>query len=364
MKKLISFSLALMLLLGVLVVPALAEEARVKKVGVLAMLRIDEAKMQDFLSARRIMRELSVKPGGDDNQPGPPPGSDPDEKPDFVPDPERGKTTSYEVIYYDSLDAMQMALGAGDIDQMEIYETTAKYICANNDDLIYLISDQTDAAPTMLDQLLNSIMVNDFAFMLTEGQEALRDEFNTAIAAIREDGTMEKLIAEYIDGVIEGKEIPPIEIAKMDGAETIKVAITGDLPPMDYIAPDGTPAGFNTALLAEISKRLGRNIEISQVASSARSSALASGNVDVVFWMRTSSAAMQRMAMSEEERQAQREKVNAEMTEEQIALIDSAGKLTPREEFLSADMPDGTIITDPYFSDTLVTVHKKPKAEN
>jgi len=359
MKKIISISLVLMLLLGILAVPALAEEVKIKKVGVLGMLRIDEGKMKDILLARRIMRELSIKSGEGDKKPEP----NPDSKPVPNPDHERGKTTAYEVTYFDSLDEMIMALNAGKIDNIEINETTAKYLCANNDELVYLQSEQTDMPAALSALVFNGILVNDFSFMLTEGNEALRDEFNTAIAAIREDGTMEKLIAEYIDGVNEGKDIPPIEIAKIDGAETIKVAVTGDLPPMDYIAPDGTPAGFNTALLAEISKRIGKNIELRQIASPARSTALASGSVDVVFWMRTSSSAKQRMGMSEEEKKADREKRNAGMTEEQLALMESAAKLISAEEFLTADLPDGTITTDPYFSDTLVTVHKKPKTE-
>ena len=65
----------------------------------------------------------------------------------------------------------------------------------------------------------------------------------------------------------------------------LKIAITGDLPPLDLVLADGTPAGFNTAVLAEIGKRLGRDVELVQVNSTARASALATKNVDVVFWV-------------------------------------------------------------------------------
>ena len=47
---------------------------------------------------------------------------------------------------------------------------------------------------------------------------------------------------------------------------------------------DGTPAGFNTALLAEIAKRLGKNIEIVDIDSGARAVALTSNKIDVIFW--------------------------------------------------------------------------------
>lgn len=55
------------------------------------------------------------------------------------------------------------------------------------------------------------------------------------------------------------------------------------MPPLDYIAPDGTPAGFNTALLAEIGKRLKVNVELVNINYGARIAALASGRADGVF---------------------------------------------------------------------------------
>ena len=75
-----------------------------------------------------------------------------------------------------------------------------------------------------------------------------------------------------------------VAFEKFEGAETIKVAVTGDLPPIDYVAADGTPAGFNTAILAEIGKRLKVNIELMNVESGARAAALSSKRADVVFW--------------------------------------------------------------------------------
>ena len=63
--------------------------------------------------------------------------------------------------------------------------------------------------------------------------------------------------------------------------------MTGDLPPLDLVLADGTPAGFNTAVLSEISKRINKNIELVTIESNARAAALTSGTVDVVFWVVT-----------------------------------------------------------------------------
>ena len=69
-----------------------------------------------------------------------------------------------------------------------------------------------------------------------------------------------------------------------DGARTIRVAITGDLPPVDFIAEDGTAAGYNVAVLSEIGKLLKVNISLLNVNAGARTAALVSGRADVVFW--------------------------------------------------------------------------------
>ena len=50
------------------------------------------------------------------------------------------------------------------------------------------------------------------------------------------------------------------------------------------VAADGTPVGFNTAVLAELGRRIGLNIELVNIESGARTSALMSGRVDAVFW--------------------------------------------------------------------------------
>ncbi|MBQ6738109.1 MAG: transporter substrate-binding domain-containing protein, partial [Synergistaceae bacterium] len=110
------------------------------------------------------------------------------------------------------------------------------------------------------------------------------EPFNSAIKAANEDGTVLLLQAKYIGKNVKQDELKPITFEKFPDAETVKIAITGDMPPIDYIAADGTPAGFNTAILAEIARRLKINIEFVNVTSGARAAALSSGRVDGVFW--------------------------------------------------------------------------------
>ena len=218
------------------------------------------------------------------------------------------------------------------------------------------IFDADKASETLVDLVQHGINGNDFAFLMMEENAALRDEFNAAIADMKADGTLERLVKEQIDDAIDGGEIAPIEMPKIDGADTVKVAVTGALPPMDYVAADGTPAGFNTAVLAEIGNRIGKNIELVVVDSLGRAAALASGTVDAVFWTRTSSAAQEVSAMTEEEDKAHREAVNAGMTEEEIKLMNALLDSFDFAVYGAADMPEGTIVTEPYFSDVIVPV--------
>ena len=104
-----------------------------------------------------------------------------------------------------------------------------------------------------------------------------------------------------------------------DGAETLTVGVTGDLPPLDLVLADGTPAGFNTAVLAELGKRLGKNIALVQVSSSARAAALVSGQVDIIFWV--------------------------------VVPADDSGR--PKD----LDTPAGVAVTAPYYQDVVVNVN-------
>lgn len=347
MKKLVSLTMALMLALAALAVPAMAEENFVGKVGVLTMLNMTEEEMEGIVAAQMMLTGQMLKESGT---------VDAEEAPTGVPE--------NVIVYYDTLDAMLMALNAGDIDVMNVYANTANYLCAENDQLALLTRlTELDDDQVFTMMAMNGLLANSFSFMMMEGKEALRDEFNAAIDAIAEEGTLGRLFEDHIYGVIYTGEVEPVEMPVIDGAETIKVAITGALPPMDYIAPDGTPAGFNTALLAEISTRIGKNFELVQVDSVGRAAALASGTVDVVFWTRTNSVANMLSGKTEEEKEAEIAEQAKFLTEDQAAVMESIDAIVDFGAYGNVDMPEGTIITEPYCTDWIVPVVTKASLE-
>lgn len=62
--------------------------------------------------------------------------------------------------------------------------------------------------------------------------------------------------------------------------------LKGDLDKaIKSMTTDGTPAGFSTAVLAEVSRRINKNIELVSVDSAARAAILTSKGADIVFWV-------------------------------------------------------------------------------
>lgn len=181
------------------------------------------------------------------------------------------KLSNHTTTYYDNLNMMLMGIESGSVNEISTYQSVSNYLVANNDKFEILKN--------------HSLHLKDsFCFALRDEDDNLKDKINKALEGIKNDGTLDKLTKEYITDYKKDSEIPTTEIAHIDGANTIKVAVTGDLPPLDYIDTEGKAAGFNTALLSEISKRIDRNIELVQIDSAARASALTSKKVDVVFW--------------------------------------------------------------------------------
>ena len=175
--------------------------------------------------------------------------------------------------FYESFNQMQMGLEAGDIEAINTYQSVANYLVANNDKFEITPHDAFNK------------LSDYFCFAVRKEDKDIKVKLDKVIDEMKADGSLDKLINDYITNLEKGKTPPAVEIPMTEGADTIKVGITGDLPPLDLILPDNSPAGFNTALLAEIAKRSGVNISLVEIDSNARAAALNSKLIDVVFWV-------------------------------------------------------------------------------
>lgn len=215
---------------------------------------------------------------------------------------------SHQYTYYDKLTSMQLGLEAGNIDEMSLYTSVASYLIGRNDKMSVV------ERPGLKLQ-------DSFCLGIRKEDVELKNELDKAIESMKADGTLNLLVRTYIKDLTPGEEPPKVAMPKIDGAPVLKIAITGDLPPLDLVLADGQPAGFNTAVLDELAKRLNRNIEIVQVDSAARAAALVSKKVDVVFW----------------------------------TTVPYGDTIVP----LDIDKPEGLEVTIPYYMDNIVHVSLK-----
>ncbi|MBQ3337355.1 MAG: transporter substrate-binding domain-containing protein [Selenomonadaceae bacterium] len=220
----------------------------------------------------------------------------------------RAKVVNHVPVFFDNLSLMQAGLQAGKVDEMSTYDCVGDYLMANSDGFEKVNDDWIKG------------LADNFCFAVRDEDTEIKAALDKAIDEMKSDGTLDKLINEYINVRDKEKTPPKVEIPHFEGADTIKVGVTGDLPPLDLILPDNSPAGFNTALLAEIAKRSGVNIEPVQIDSGARAAALAEGHIDVVFWA-----------------------------------------IVPVGEFLPADIdkPAGVSLSAPYFHDEIIHLKLK-----
>lgn len=219
--------------------------------------------------------------------------------------------------FFDTMDSMVMALQSGTIAGLSADEFTKDYLISRTDGFVEYKN--TDIASYSL----------AYAMLLREEDAGLCDSITGAIKEMQEDGTLDSLKQQYIDDVISGTEPEAVVPETIEGAEALKVAVTGDRPPMDYFSEAGEPIGFNTAIVSEVGKRLGMNVEFISVDSGARSVALASGAADVVFWS-------------------------------------EKGNFNNRENADIEDQPEGTVITEPYLDGELsyIVLETSPLAED
>lgn len=351
MKKIKKFAGVLMALcaMGSLFASGKKDEQKELKAGALSFLNLSEKDYATALNGRKDI-ELEMEKEGSIKQ------NDKTEPASEV------KT----VVFYDTLDAMLMALQSGEIAVMSgIPYSTAKYLCRQNPKFEMSLKFSRNLAGIVEEDsfsaMATAIVANGFSFMMLEKNKVLHDEFDKAIEEMKADGTWNKLVNAHILDVMNGKDIDSIIPEYKEGRKTIKVAVTGSLPPMDYVAPDGTFAGFNTAILAEIGKRLDRNITMVQVSSVGRATALASGTVDVAFWTRgLSEADLKNIThKSNEELKKANEAQLAKFTDEQKKAMASYLNNFSLEQDWKKDLPENTILTMPYFSDYPVSVQLK-----
>jgi ABC-type amino acid transport substrate-binding protein len=133
------------------------------------------------------------------------------------------------------------------------------------------------------DALLTEIAENTFHFALRADDTEFRDEINALINAMLADGTLDELKEIYVTGLKPEMQLTGKVMPRFDGAPVYRIGLSGEVPPFDYAAADGSPAGFCAELLALLSEALEVNFEILIMPNESKFMALAAGTIDMFY---------------------------------------------------------------------------------
>lgn len=166
---------------------------------------------------------------------------------------------------YNSLTSMILDLNSRNIEYILVPTSVVNYLKAQNDELT--VAPGGAGVPTEIRMAVRS------------KDRELHQILQTGIQTLRSEGKLDELVEKYITKIsLEGFE------DNVQREKSYIVGVTGDLPPMDYVAADGIPAGFNVALMNAIGDMMDVSFTFTQVDADARLSALSSERIDVIFW--------------------------------------------------------------------------------
>ena len=174
-----------------------------------------------------------------------------------------------DVLYFNRFSDAIAATTTGKSDATMVSRLIAEYYVKRNNALTFIKSEKSTQ--------------EDIIMAVRSEDKELKDNLDRAIKILQENGTTKTLEDTWITDLPVNNEPVAKEIPKIESAKTIFVGVCGDIVPLDYIAADGRPAGYNIALLTEISKLLNVNFEFVSLEYQARFVALNAKKIDLIF---------------------------------------------------------------------------------
>lgn len=156
------------------------------------------------------------------------------------------------------------ALKQGKIDCVIIDEQPAKVFVENNSDL----------------EILEEPFENeDYAICLAKDNTELQEKINDALAELKEEGTLDKIISNYI-GEDAGKTPyeSPENVERTNG--TLKMATNAEFPPYEYIE-GGKVIGIDVDMAQAVADKLGMELKVDNIEFDAIITAVSSGKADI-----------------------------------------------------------------------------------
>ncbi len=166
--------------------------------------------------------------------------------------------------YAKGADAIQ-ALNQNKIDCVIIDQQPAESFVAINEGL------------TILDE---EFALEEYAICVSKENTELKDKINAALAEIKADGTMDKIVSNYIGDETKGKSpyVSPEGVSRENG--TLVMATNAAFEPYEYIE-EGKIVGIDVDMAQAVCDKLGMELQIDDINFDAIISAVQSGKADV-----------------------------------------------------------------------------------
>ena len=183
------------------------------------------------------------------------------------------KKYGYTIKTFDTSDLMNNSLDSGSIDAAMDDEPVVKYAISQGKD--YAIN-------------MDGESVGSFAFGVKKGSkyEYLIEEFNTALAAMKSDGTYDQIMNKWLgsDATETSASATGDASAKATPKKTTyKIISDSSFAPFEYQNSSNKYTGFDMELIKAIAKQQGFNITISNPGFDAALNAVQSGQADGVI---------------------------------------------------------------------------------
>ena len=117
--------------------------------------------------------------------------------------------------------------------------------------------------------------VEDYAICVAKENTELLEQINGALAELKEEGTLDKIVAKYISGedfTLELAEVP-------EGADNLIMGTNAAFPPYEYYENE-TIVGIDAEIAAAIANKLGMNLLIEDMEFGSIIAAVQSGKID------------------------------------------------------------------------------------
>jgi len=141
--------------------------------------------------------------------------------------------------------------------------------------LIMMLCMASCGADVQLKILDSEYAVEDYAICVAKDNEEFLTEVNAALEELIADGTVQKIVDKYINGV----EHDLVFQENTDGLEVIKMGTNAEFPPYEFYT-NNEIVGIDAEVAAAIADKLGKKLEIEDMAFDSIITAVQTGKVD------------------------------------------------------------------------------------